>query len=68
MMARFYAKTTDSDSLWQKVWWAASQEKQLGAFRAQVIERRTALGVVLNFINSRIFLSFFFLPLYAKGG
>ncbi|KAF8145263.1 hypothetical protein K438DRAFT_2099735 [Mycena galopus ATCC 62051] len=57
MMARFYARTTDSDSLWQKVWWAASQEKQLGIFRAQVIERRTALGVVVNFINSGALLA-----------
>ncbi|KAF8175635.1 hypothetical protein K438DRAFT_2044811 [Mycena galopus ATCC 62051] len=57
MMARFCARTTDSDSLWQKVWWAASQKKQLGIFRAQVIERRTALGVVLNFINSGALLA-----------
>ncbi|KAJ7774167.1 hypothetical protein DFH07DRAFT_937242 [Mycena maculata] len=57
VMAQFYVKTTDSNSFWQKIWWAVSQEKQLGIFRAQVIERRTALGVVLNFINSGALLA-----------
>ncbi|KAJ6493218.1 hypothetical protein C8R45DRAFT_184522 [Mycena sanguinolenta] len=57
MMAKFYAMTTDSKSFWQKFWWAASQKKRLEVFRAQVIERRMALGVVLNFINSGALLA-----------
>lgn len=52
LMARFFTKITAPRGLWDKVWWAASQEKELAAFRAQVIERRTALGLIVDFMNS----------------
>ncbi|KAF8150526.1 hypothetical protein K438DRAFT_1988481 [Mycena galopus ATCC 62051] len=52
VMAGFFAKINSSTGLLQKLIWAVSEERELAAFRAQVIERRTALGVLLGLINS----------------
>jgi len=52
LMTRFFAKILASQGLVQKVLWAVSEEKELAEFRAQVIERRTALGFLLGLINS----------------
>ncbi|KAJ7144179.1 hypothetical protein C8R44DRAFT_973817 [Mycena epipterygia] len=52
LMAQFFTKITVPEGLWDRVWWAASQEKKLAAFRAQVIERRTVLSLIVDFMNS----------------
>ncbi|KAJ6561434.1 hypothetical protein DFH09DRAFT_493488 [Mycena vulgaris] len=52
LMARFFMKITTPQSLVQKVRWAASQEKKLAKFRTQIIERRSALGLIMDVINS----------------
>ncbi|KAJ7144152.1 hypothetical protein C8R44DRAFT_846110 [Mycena epipterygia] len=57
LMARFFTKITVPEGLWDRVWWAASQEKKLAAFRAQVIERRTALSLIVDFMNSGALLA-----------
>jgi vacuolar-type H+-ATPase subunit I/STV1 len=62
LLARFFTKVTAPQSLWQKVRWAASQEKQIAAFKAQVIERRTALGFILDFINSCVSWCYTWMP------
>ncbi|KAJ7741050.1 hypothetical protein B0H16DRAFT_1565802 [Mycena metata] len=51
-MARFFAKINASQGLVQKILWAISEEKELLAFRAQIIERRSALGVLVGLVNS----------------
>ncbi|KAJ6561401.1 hypothetical protein DFH09DRAFT_1159882, partial [Mycena vulgaris] len=50
LMASFFAKISAPQGLWQKVRRAASQERGLAAL--QVIERRTALSLVLGIVNS----------------
>ncbi|KAJ7682225.1 hypothetical protein DFH06DRAFT_1160544 [Mycena polygramma] len=54
---RFFEKINASNGLIHKLLWAASEEKELAAFRMRVIERRTALGVVVGMLNSGILLS-----------
>ncbi|KAJ7211777.1 hypothetical protein GGX14DRAFT_565005 [Mycena pura] len=57
LLAPNFAKITAPRGLWQKVRWVTSQEKELAAFKAQVIERRTALNLILEFINSGALLA-----------
>ncbi|KAJ6561410.1 hypothetical protein DFH09DRAFT_1279210 [Mycena vulgaris] len=52
LMARFFMKITAPQSFVQKIRWAASQEKELAKFRTQINERRSALGLVMDVINS----------------
>ncbi|KAJ6536767.1 hypothetical protein DFH09DRAFT_1369322 [Mycena vulgaris] len=52
LMARFFMKITTPQSLVQKIRWAASQEKELAKLKTQIIERRSALGLVMDVINS----------------
>ncbi|KAJ7129167.1 hypothetical protein C8R44DRAFT_71771 [Mycena epipterygia] len=52
IMARFFTKISASRGLLQKMVWAVSEEKELAAFRMQVVERRTALGLVVGLMNS----------------
>jgi hypothetical protein len=59
LLAPNFAKITAPQGLWQKVRWVASQEKELAAFKAQVIERRTALNLILEFINSYVFFTLY---------
>ncbi|KAJ6560320.1 hypothetical protein B0H19DRAFT_113701 [Mycena capillaripes] len=49
---RFFEKTKASNGLIQKILWAASEERALASFRLRIIERRTALGVVVGMLNS----------------
>ncbi|KAJ7064273.1 hypothetical protein C8F01DRAFT_1250527 [Mycena amicta] len=58
VMARFFARISSSQGLVQKIMWALSEEKELAAFRAQVIERRTALGVLIGLMNSCVILKY----------
>ncbi|KAJ6545736.1 hypothetical protein B0H19DRAFT_287208 [Mycena capillaripes] len=57
LLAPGFAKITAPQGFWQKVRWVASQEKALAAFKAQVIEHRTALNLILEFINSGALLA-----------
>ncbi|KAJ7741072.1 hypothetical protein B0H16DRAFT_49867 [Mycena metata] len=52
LMARFFAKINASQGFVQKILWAVSEEKELSAFRTQIIERRSALGVLVGLVNS----------------
>ncbi|KAJ7812949.1 hypothetical protein B0H14DRAFT_3150185 [Mycena olivaceomarginata] len=50
-MVKFYAKISVPKNVWQTVLWARSEEKALEEFKMQVVEHRTALGVVLGLLN-----------------
>ncbi|KAJ7872181.1 ankyrin repeat-containing domain protein [Mycena olivaceomarginata] len=50
-MVKFYAKISVPKNVWQTVLWARSEEKALKEFKMQVVEHRTALGVVLGLLN-----------------
>ncbi|KAJ7044729.1 hypothetical protein C8F04DRAFT_595450 [Mycena alexandri] len=52
VMTRFFAKISASQGLVRKIMWAVTEEKELAAFRTQVIERRTALSVLVGLLNS----------------
>ncbi|KAJ7741049.1 hypothetical protein B0H16DRAFT_1890609 [Mycena metata] len=52
VMTRFFTKINASQGLVQKIVWAVTEEKELVAFRAQVIERRTVLSVLVGLLNS----------------
>ncbi|KAJ6561431.1 hypothetical protein DFH09DRAFT_1316012 [Mycena vulgaris] len=52
LMARFFMKITAPPSFVQRICRAASQEKELAKFRMQINERRSALGLVMDVINS----------------
>ncbi|KAJ7102677.1 hypothetical protein C8R43DRAFT_1047666 [Mycena crocata] len=52
IMAKFFEKISASRGLLQKVLWAGSEDKELAAFKMQVIERRTALSNVVGLLNS----------------
>ncbi|KAJ7462100.1 hypothetical protein FB451DRAFT_1404580 [Mycena latifolia] len=52
VMARFFAKLPAQQSLWQNIRWAVSEVKDLAALRMQLIERRTALGLLVEILNS----------------
>ncbi|KAJ6539678.1 ankyrin repeat-containing domain protein [Mycena capillaripes] len=49
--SNFHSKIAASRGFCQKVWWATSEEKELAAFRRQLIERRLALSGVVQQIN-----------------
>ncbi|KAJ7610259.1 hypothetical protein DFH06DRAFT_1246243 [Mycena polygramma] len=48
---RFYQKCTASNGLIPKLLWAMSEEKELAAFKTRILERRTALAVVVGMLN-----------------
>ncbi|KAF8161819.1 hypothetical protein K438DRAFT_307772 [Mycena galopus ATCC 62051] len=52
IMVRFFARINSATGLVRKLMWAASEERELAAFKTQVIERRAALGVLLGLMNS----------------
>jgi hypothetical protein len=52
VMTRFLAKISDSQGTVQRLLWAVSEEREFAAFKMQIIERRTVLGVILGLINS----------------
>ncbi|KAJ7780209.1 hypothetical protein DFH07DRAFT_466552 [Mycena maculata] len=47
----FESKLTASRGFLQKVFWAVSEEKELAAFRRQLVQRRAALNGVVEEIN-----------------
>ncbi|KAJ6588752.1 hypothetical protein B0H19DRAFT_217909 [Mycena capillaripes] len=56
IILKFFQKinaSNASNTFIHKILWAASEEKELAAFRMRVIERRTALGVLVGMMNSR---------------
>ncbi|KAJ7490703.1 hypothetical protein FB451DRAFT_1220830 [Mycena latifolia] len=57
VMYRFFAMITAPKTFLQKLQWAVCQGKELAAFRTQVHERRMALNLVVNLINSRTLLA-----------
>ncbi|KAF7325312.1 hypothetical protein MVEN_02631600 [Mycena venus] len=58
IILRFFQKINASDNgFMHKLLWAASEEKELTAFRMRVIERRTALSVVVGMMNSGTLLA-----------
>ncbi|KAJ7642552.1 hypothetical protein B0H17DRAFT_1105000 [Mycena rosella] len=54
LLARFFGKISapQASSLWKKIYWAACEGKELAAFRMKLLERRTALTLVVELINS----------------
>ncbi|KAF8161818.1 hypothetical protein K438DRAFT_307722 [Mycena galopus ATCC 62051] len=52
IMVQFFAKIDASTGLVWRLIWAVSEERELAAFRTQVIERRTVFGVLLGLMNS----------------
>ncbi|KAJ7506200.1 hypothetical protein B0H11DRAFT_1975018 [Mycena galericulata] len=52
IMARFFTMITAPQSFFQRIWSAASEEKELARFRMQIIERKTALALVVGLLNS----------------
>ncbi|KAF7352469.1 hypothetical protein MVEN_01211800 [Mycena venus] len=52
VLTRFFIKVCTSQGLVQKLLWPVSEERELAQFRAHVIERRSALGVLVGLINS----------------
>ncbi|KAF7360530.1 hypothetical protein MVEN_00784000 [Mycena venus] len=57
LILRFFEKINVPNGFIHKVLWASSQDRELAAFRTCVIERRTALGVVLGMMNSGMLLA-----------
>jgi hypothetical protein len=58
LILRFFQKINASQGLIHKLLWAVSEERELSEFRMRVVERRTALGVVVGMMNSYVmFLS-----------
>ncbi|KAJ6539727.1 hypothetical protein B0H19DRAFT_1180301 [Mycena capillaripes] len=49
--SKFHTRIVASRGIFQKVWWATSEEKELAILRRQLIERRLALGGVVEQIN-----------------
>jgi hypothetical protein len=49
---RFFARITAPKTFLQRIQWAASQEKELAAFRMQANERRMALNLVVDLMSS----------------
>ncbi|KAJ7845607.1 hypothetical protein B0H14DRAFT_3867996 [Mycena olivaceomarginata] len=48
---QFHAKIAASGGIFQRVWWATSEEKDLAAFRMQLGERRAALSEIIGLMN-----------------
>ncbi|KAJ7739881.1 hypothetical protein B0H16DRAFT_1694425 [Mycena metata] len=58
LMVHFFSKmNATSGGLFQRLMWAASEERELATFRMRIIERRTALGVVVGMLNSGMLLA-----------
>ncbi|KAJ7763298.1 hypothetical protein B0H16DRAFT_1527399 [Mycena metata] len=57
LILRFFERSNASGTLLHRILWVASQDRELAAFRMRVIERRTALGVVVGMMSSGILLA-----------
>ncbi|KAJ7755873.1 hypothetical protein B0H16DRAFT_1539968 [Mycena metata] len=57
IMVRLFAKMNKPSGIFQRVVWATSEERELASFRMRIIERRTALGVVVGMLNSSLLLA-----------
>ncbi|KAJ7705639.1 hypothetical protein B0H16DRAFT_1636222 [Mycena metata] len=57
LILRFLERSNTSGTLLHRILWVASQDRELAAFRMRVIERRTALGVVVGTMSSGILLA-----------
>ncbi|KAJ7755878.1 hypothetical protein B0H16DRAFT_1539976 [Mycena metata] len=57
LMVHFFSKMNATRGLLQRLMWAASEEKELATFRMRIIERRTALGVIVGMLNSGMLLA-----------
>ncbi|KAJ7739882.1 hypothetical protein B0H16DRAFT_1729259 [Mycena metata] len=54
LMVHFFSKMNATSGLFQRLMWAASEERELATFRMRIIERRTALGVVIGMLNVNV--------------
>ncbi|KAJ7755881.1 hypothetical protein B0H16DRAFT_707274 [Mycena metata] len=57
LMVHFFSKMNATSGLFQRLMWAVSEERELATFRMRIIERRTALGVVVGMLNSGMLLA-----------
>ncbi|KAF7360529.1 hypothetical protein MVEN_00783900 [Mycena venus] len=52
LILKFFEKINAPNGIIPRIIWAVSQDRELAAFRMRVVERRTALGVVVGMMNS----------------
>ncbi|KAJ7755875.1 hypothetical protein B0H16DRAFT_1886161 [Mycena metata] len=57
LMVHFFSRMNATSGLFQRLIWAVSEERELATFRMRIIERRTALGVVVGILNSGMLLA-----------
>ncbi|KAJ7755874.1 hypothetical protein B0H16DRAFT_1722030 [Mycena metata] len=56
-MAHFFSKLNATSGLFRRFIWAVSEERELSTFRMRIIERRSALDVVIGMLNSGMLLA-----------